>query len=54
MLSVKTASDVPKDRIFAVMEALADVRATAPVRIGDVILANVCDTGVDVVATKNA
>ncbi len=54
MLSVKTASDVPKESIFAVMEALANVRAQAPVQIGDVVLANVCDTGVDVVATKSA
>ena len=54
MVSVKTATDVPKDKIFDVMEALAGVRMTAPVRIGDVVVANVCDTGVDIVATKNA
>lgn len=54
MLSVKTAADVPKDKIFLVMEALADVRAQAPVEIGDVVLADVCGTGVDVVATKRA
>lgn len=54
MLSVKTAHDVPKDKIFDVMTALSGVRAQAPVAIGDVVLANVCDTGVDVVATRNA
>lgn len=54
MVSVKTASDIPKGRIFDVMDALRGVRATAPVQIGDVILANVCDTGVDVVATRRA
>jgi len=54
MVSVKTATDVPKDKIFDVMAALAGVRMTAPVRIGDVVVANVCDTGVDIVATKNA
>ena len=54
MLSVKTATDIPTGRIFDVMEALKGVRATAPVRIGDVVLPNVCGTGVDIVATRNA
>ncbi len=54
MVSVKTASDIPKDMIFDVVRALKDVRATAPVAIGDVVLADVCGTGVDIVATKGA
>ena len=54
MLSVKTATDIPKGKIFDVMDALVGVRAQAPVRIGDVIVPNVCDTGVDIVATRNA
>ena len=54
MVSVKTATDVPKDKIFDVMAALEGVRVAAPVRIGDVVVADVCGTGVDVVATKNA
>lgn len=54
MVSVKTAADVPKGKVFDVVAALADVRVQAPVRIGDVVLADVCGTGVDVVATKNA
>ncbi|MDO4537315.1 MAG: DUF1667 domain-containing protein [Coriobacteriales bacterium] len=54
MVSVKTASDVPKDKIFEVMAALKGVRAQAPVAIGDVIVANVAGTGVDIVATRAA
>ena len=54
MVSVKTAGDIPKDRVFAVVRALTDVTATAPVHIGDVILADVAGTGVDIVATKDA
>ena len=54
MVSVTTATDVPKGKMFDVVQALADVTATAPVRIGDVILADIAGTGVDVVATKNA
>ena len=54
MVSVKTAIDIPKDKIFDVMAALKYVTVKAPVRIGDVIVANVADTGADIVATKNA
>jgi len=52
MVSVKTKSDIPKDKIFACMEALAEVIVKAPVAIGDIIIENVADTGVDVIATK--
>lgn len=53
MVNVKTASDIPKDKIFACVEALKDVVASAPVKIGDVLLANVAGTGVDIVAARN-
>jgi CxxC motif-containing protein len=54
MVSVKTASDVPKGKMFEVVAALKGVKAQAPVAIGDVILANVAGTGVDIIATKSA
>ena len=52
-LSVRTAQDVPKDMIFACMEEIHKIRVTAPVHIGDVVLANCAGTGVDIIATKN-
>lgn len=52
MVSVKTKRDIPKGKIFDCMEALKGVEVTAPVQIGDVILKNAADTGVDIVATK--
>lgn len=51
--SVKTAGVIDKDKIFAVLDALKGVEIALPVHIGDVILANVLGTGVDVVATCN-
>ena len=49
---VKTAGSVPKEKMFAVMDALDGVCLHAPVHCGDVVLADVCGTGVDVVATR--
>ena len=51
--SVKTASPVPKGRVPEVLDALRRLRVAPPVHAGDVLLANVCATGVDVVATKS-
>lgn len=50
---VKTKTAVPKDKIFAVMRALDNVTLQAPVKIGDVALADVCNTGVDIVVTRD-
>ena len=53
MVSVKTAEDIPKGKIWECLVALKRVALTAPVQIGEVIVENVADTGVDVVATKS-
>ncbi|MEA5014797.1 MAG: DUF1667 domain-containing protein [Candidatus Limiplasma sp.] len=51
-LSVKTRTLIPKTRIFDCMRQLSMLSLRAPVRMGDVVCADVCGTGVDVVATK--
>lgn len=53
MVSVKTKQDIPKGKISECIKALKNVQVNAPVRIGDVIVADVAGTGVDIVATKN-
>ncbi len=52
MVSVKTRDDVPKGKIFECVQALKGVTIQAPVHIGDVVVANVAGTGVDIIATK--
>ncbi|MBQ9306140.1 DUF1667 domain-containing protein [Butyrivibrio sp.] len=51
-VSVKTASDIPKDKIFEVMKDIDAAVVSAPAHIGDVLLKNVAGTGVDVIATR--
>lgn len=52
MVSVKTREDIPKDKIFQCVKALKGVTVKAPIHIGDVVVADVAGTGVDIVATK--
>jgi CxxC motif-containing protein len=52
-LPVKTDRDIPKRLIFDVMRALDGVTARAPVRRGDILLADVCGSGANIVATRD-
>lgn len=52
-LPVKTKTAIPKPKIDAVLFAFHQTTVQLPVRIGDVVIHNVADTGVDVVATAN-
>ena len=51
-VSCKTKSPVPKDKIFDVMKEIASASCNAPVKIGDVLIADCAGTGVPVIATK--
>lgn len=53
VVPVKTKSDIPKEKVFDVIKELKGIRLQAPVAIGQTVLADVCGTGVDVVATRD-
>lgn len=53
LVSVKSEKPLPKERLFEAMNFLAKIEVEAPIRIGDKIISNLFDIGVDVVATKN-
>ena len=50
---VKTATAAPKGKMFDIMVSINQVHLQAPVHIGDVVIANVCGTGINVVACRN-
>ena len=52
LVSVRTASPIPRSLIKEAREALRGIAVQAPVAIGDVIVRNVVGTGVDVIATR--
>ena len=52
-LPVRTKTDVPKGRIFDVLEALKSVSVPAPVAVGQVVLADAAGSGVDVIAARD-
>lgn len=52
-LTVKTANPIPKGLIFKCMDEINKVAVKSPIKMGDVIIKNVLDTGVDIVATRD-
>lgn len=54
LLPVRSNKPLPKEKLFACMDAIRSVQVQLPVARYDVIIANICGTGVDIVATKDA
>lgn len=52
-LPIVTSAPVPKNLVFDVMKELNKVCVIAPVKVKDVILKNVLNLGVDIVATRD-
>ena len=53
IVAVKTADVIPKERVFDAMREINACRPDGEIKIGDVIIENVADTDVAVVATAN-
>ena len=49
---VKTRTAVPKEKIFDVIACIKSASAALPIKIGDTVIQNAADTGVDIIATK--
>ncbi len=53
MVPVKTASEIPKEKIMECIKELSGVTITLPIKAGDVVLENVAGTGANIVATRS-
>jgi CxxC motif-containing protein len=53
LVSVRTNKPIPKDKMFDAINVLSKIEMEAPVKIGDLILQNIFNTCVDIIATKN-
>ncbi len=51
-VSVKTKVDIPKNKITQVLKELQGVKVQAPVELGQIIIENIANTGVEIIATK--
>ena len=52
-LPVRTREAIPREKLFTAMSELSEIRVKPPVRIGDIVISNLLDTGVDVIASDD-
>ncbi len=50
---VRTDGEIPKEYIFKCMEEINRVSIKAPIKLGQIIIKNVLDTNVNVIATRD-
>lgn len=53
LLPVRTSKAVPKKLISSFSKCVIDVKVKPPIRLGDVIISNIHNTGVDLIATSD-
>ena len=51
LLPVRSNQPVPREKMFDCMEEIRKIKVTVPMHCYDVVIRNVCGTGVDIVAT---
>ena len=52
LVSVKSSQSVPKEKLFLVLHEVKKKAVNAPVASGQIVIKNVADTGINVIATK--
>lgn len=52
-LPVISSSSLPKDKIMDAVKALKNIEVNAPIKLGDVIVKNILDLDVDIIASKS-
>ncbi len=52
-VSVKSDKALPKDLIFKAMAIIAKKEVKLPIKIGDIVINNILETGCNIVATKD-
>lgn len=52
-LSVRSDREIPKDKIFSIMEEINKVNLEHRVYNGDIIIENILNTGANIIATSN-
>ena len=52
VISVRSSKPVPKRLLFDCMKIIKEKEVQAPVTMGQVVIENILDTGVDIITTK--
>jgi CxxC motif-containing protein len=54
LLPVRSSGALPKESLFECLQMLSEIERHCPVDMGDVIVSDILDTGIDIIATRSA
>lgn len=54
MVPVRTSAPIPKTKLFEAMQAAREIKLDRPVKAGDIIIKNLLNLGVDLIATRES
>ncbi len=54
MLPVRTSQPIPKTKLFEAMEEINKIIVNKPIKVGDVLVKNFMNLGIDIIATREA
>ena len=52
-LPIISSDEIPKDRIFEIVQEIYKISVEAPIKRGQTIIENICGTGVDIIASRS-
>jgi CxxC motif-containing protein len=52
LVSVKSSEPIPKNKLFSVLIEIKECTVNAPIKSGEILLKNVANTNIDIIATK--
>ena len=52
-LPVRTSSPIPKPKLFEAMEAANKIEVKAPVKVGDTVISDFIESGINLIACKS-
>lgn len=54
IISVKSDNPIPKELLLDAVKEIAKIKIATPVKVGDIVLTNILNTGVNIIATKSS
>jgi CxxC motif-containing protein len=53
IIPVRTEKPIPKESVFSIIKEISCIRAKAPIKVGDILIENIHNLGVNVIASRN-
>jgi CxxC motif-containing protein len=53
LVSIKSSEPIPKNKMFQVLKEIKKIKVKAPIKSGQILLHNVANTNINIIATKS-